>query len=117
MIRRPPRSTLFPYTTLFRSTAGMIGDRQRIAVLAIGEQELALVIGTPQFIGTLANGESGSLGPTTHAAAALDQAMAIEHRMDGALGRAENSGESSQQALANPAGTPRRVLALHVHDA
>src|SRR5438034_6407005 len=23
MIRRPPRSTLFPYTTLFRSTAGM----------------------------------------------------------------------------------------------
>src|SRR5258708_25646690 len=31
MIRRPPRSTLFPYTTLFRSYAGAraeIGDRQ-----------------------------------------------------------------------------------------
>src|SRR3712207_7416360 len=26
MIRRPPRSTLFPYTTLFRSVA--VGDRQ-----------------------------------------------------------------------------------------
>src|SRR3712207_7438968 len=25
MIRRPPRSTLFPYTTLFRSTAAAIG--------------------------------------------------------------------------------------------
>src|SRR2546430_11185362 len=25
MIRRPPRSTLFPYTTLFRSSLGMIG--------------------------------------------------------------------------------------------
>src|SRR2546430_7839802 len=25
MIRRPPRSTLFPYTTLFRSTGGTIG--------------------------------------------------------------------------------------------
>src|SRR3712207_7252871 len=25
MIRRPPRSTLFPYTTLFRSTAGYVG--------------------------------------------------------------------------------------------
>src|SRR3712207_8608098 len=25
MIRRPPRSTLFPYTTLFRSTAERIG--------------------------------------------------------------------------------------------
>src|SRR3712207_8275412 len=26
MIRRPPRSTLFPYTTLFRSEAGVPGD-------------------------------------------------------------------------------------------
>src|SRR5687768_18177953 len=25
MLRRPPRSTLFPYTTLFRSTAGETG--------------------------------------------------------------------------------------------
>src|SRR5947209_14366384 len=31
MIRRPPRSTLFPYTTLFRSSApeGPIGQRSR----------------------------------------------------------------------------------------
>src|SRR5256885_8380176 len=28
MIRRPPRSTLFPYTTLFRSSA-LVADRQR----------------------------------------------------------------------------------------
>src|SRR3712207_7021572 len=28
MIRRPPRSTLFPYTTLFRSKAGIILNRQ-----------------------------------------------------------------------------------------
>src|SRR3712207_7511710 len=28
MIRRPPRSTLFPYTTLFRSTAGAERDQQ-----------------------------------------------------------------------------------------
>src|SRR3712207_8662155 len=27
MIRRPPRSTLFPYTTLFRSGAGCSGSR------------------------------------------------------------------------------------------
>src|SRR3712207_7212730 len=26
MIRRPPRSTLFPYTTLFRSCLALIGD-------------------------------------------------------------------------------------------
>ncbi len=94
----------------------MIGDGQWIAVLTIDEQELAFVIGTPQFIGTLANGESGSLGPTTHTAAALDQAMAIQHRMDGALGRDRNSRESAQEALANLAGTPAWVLALHVQD-
>src|SRR3712207_8086040 len=28
MIRRPPRSTLFPYTTLFRSAGGEEDDRQ-----------------------------------------------------------------------------------------
>src|SRR5215813_11870469 len=32
MIRRPPRSTLFPYTTLFRSTRG---PRRRAAAAAI----------------------------------------------------------------------------------
>src|SRR2546429_6047993 len=36
MIRRPPRSTLFPYTTLFRSVARLTGarDPRRDAVLA-----------------------------------------------------------------------------------
>src|SRR2546430_3544401 len=29
MIRRPPRSTLFPYTTLFRSRQGRKGQRQK----------------------------------------------------------------------------------------
>src|SRR6266704_1663670 len=35
MIRRPPRSTLFPYTTLFRSHAP---DRQPVALMRIGHQ-------------------------------------------------------------------------------
>src|SRR2546429_5056034 len=40
MIRRPPRSTLFPYTTLFRSVAGepVGGDDVEVA----GEDVLAL---------------------------------------------------------------------------
>src|ERR1700740_1321505 len=42
--------------------------------------------------------------------------MAIEHRMDGALGGDRNSGESAQQALANLAGTPAGVVALHILD-
>src|SRR3712207_7617288 len=32
MIRRPPRSTLFPYTTLFRSRHGVVGDRDHRAL-------------------------------------------------------------------------------------
>src|SRR5256885_7799854 len=35
MIRRPPRSTLFPYTTLFRSTGGGgRGGSQRVELVA-----------------------------------------------------------------------------------
>src|SRR5947209_18693890 len=41
MIRRPPRSTLFPYTTLFRSHTGLAGmddarryEMQRVRLLA-----------------------------------------------------------------------------------
>src|SRR5256885_12901823 len=33
MIRRPPRSTLFPYTTLFRSETVEIGQRERHALI------------------------------------------------------------------------------------
>src|SRR2546430_7235334 len=33
MIRRPPRSTLFPYTTLFRSTSAWLGDHQILTPL------------------------------------------------------------------------------------
>src|SRR5687768_18247496 len=34
MIRRPPRSTLFPYTTLFRSHAAAVLVREKILKLA-----------------------------------------------------------------------------------
>src|SRR5256884_2999161 len=36
MIRRPPRSTLFPYTTLFRSCAAEISGPPRHSTAAIG---------------------------------------------------------------------------------
>src|SRR2546430_13168469 len=54
MIRRPPRSTLFPYTTLFRSTVAgsalipMVVEQQELpaanAVHAVG-QEAAMALG------------------------------------------------------------------------
>src|SRR3712207_8848609 len=45
MIRRPPRSTLFPYTTLFRS------------LLAFGASVLARVQGTPPAVGKIVQGK------------------------------------------------------------
>src|SRR5256886_10028676 len=36
MIRRPPRSTLFPYTTLFRSQSGQEGADDRFQVDELG---------------------------------------------------------------------------------
>src|SRR2546428_6727205 len=53
MIRRPPRSTLFPYTTLFRSEVladalerlGLHELRDRLLVLAlVGEERANLVV-------------------------------------------------------------------------
>src|ERR1051325_4786665 len=51
MIRRPPRSTLFPYTTLFRSlreagrgTAGSRGQRALRGALVVGEVALSLML-------------------------------------------------------------------------
>src|SRR3712207_8274960 len=49
MIRRPPRSTLFPYTTLFRSdqplqvvgAADVAGDRDRTDALRLALEQLA----------------------------------------------------------------------------
>src|SRR3712207_8726971 len=35
MIRRPPRSTLFPYTTLFRSIGQLLGDERLGLVLRL----------------------------------------------------------------------------------
>src|SRR2546430_12517809 len=64
MIRRPPRSTLFPYTTLFRST-----DSQGVAKVTIGRTGTmqAMVVGA-------------SMGLTTWAAFSGSNALAA---MDG----------------------------------
>src|SRR5258705_4602487 len=42
MIRRPPRSTLFPYTTLFRSRRPRRGDRRQAAQRPDRDGEAAL---------------------------------------------------------------------------
>src|SRR2546429_4128480 len=56
MIRRPPRSTLFPYTTLFRSGAGLVVPVDALAEVddmlgAIGDPCLAPQAGALQRLG------------------------------------------------------------------
>src|SRR2546422_6912405 len=56
MIRRPPRSTLFPYTTLFRSEEQLkrlklIFDNVSTAALALYDARTAeLIIGSPRYL-------------------------------------------------------------------
>src|SRR5260370_34657875 len=47
MIRRPPRSTLFPYTTLFRSTAGFPRNHTGEATLPIPRRKDHAAISRP----------------------------------------------------------------------
>src|SRR3712207_8248703 len=55
MIRRPPRSTLFPYTTLFRSVVGRrIRGDDTCQVVLLGDALLGLA--------RLGGGEHGGLG-------------------------------------------------------
>src|SRR5256885_11858432 len=46
MIRRPPRSTLFPYTTLFRSRTSHERDREQVDAVLDGEVD-PLQVGLP----------------------------------------------------------------------
>src|SRR3712207_9508851 len=42
MIRRPPRSTLFPYTTLFRSVHNLAQERLSVAVVGVATAQAAI---------------------------------------------------------------------------
>src|SRR3712207_8871697 len=55
MIRRPPRSTLFPYTTLFRSEVGLrdgVTDPDAWAE-AIDDDTSAVFLQNPNFLGAV----------------------------------------------------------------
>src|SRR3712207_4135338 len=78
MIRRPPRSTLFPYTTLFRSW---------LALLDVGAQALAGVFGLEELLLEFAlQGEAVLEGDFC---AGLDAALDAADGEGGAAGRGE----------------------------
>src|SRR3712207_6944829 len=81
MIRRPPRSTLFPYTTLFRSGLSASTDKQ-VSSASTNPPHLRLptVIGAPSFDGPAAS----------------------------RVGRRTATPPGSPRATARPRGPPRR---------
>src|SRR5256885_17917 len=63
MIRRPPRSTLFPYTTLFRSKAGArIGNFVELKKSTIGEGTKAMHL---SYLGDAKIGTKSNIGAGT----------------------------------------------------
>src|SRR3989442_2905949 len=59
MIRRPPRSTLFPYTTLFRSPEH---DRRRRSRFAEGMKTVYLLVPFAPLVGAIIAGLLGRTG-------------------------------------------------------
>src|SRR5580658_9529643 len=95
----------------------MVGDGERIAVAAVAELELALEVGAPQIVGIGAGRQRRPGGALARPAEAFDQAVAIEHGMDGAPGRhAHVAREPPHQELADLAGAPMRLAALEADD-
>src|SRR3712207_8489051 len=59
MIRRPPRSTLFPYTTLFRSTVSPAFSHTILKTMAQRVQILQQVAGQRERLNSLSNLAAG----------------------------------------------------------
>src|SRR2546426_6945158 len=62
MIRRPPRSTLFPYTTLFRSRRGG-GERRPRGVETAAEQQHVTIGHQPRFTVHASNDDAADAAP------------------------------------------------------
>src|SRR2546425_12443623 len=71
MIRRPPRSTLFPYTTLFRSAAAVYGASEGMATILAEDTALGGQAGTSSRIENLLGFPAGLSGEELAARAAL----------------------------------------------
>src|SRR2546429_5936045 len=50
MIRRPPRSTLFPYTTLFRSVEIPADAAERHLLLGVGQRDAVQLLGAVERV-------------------------------------------------------------------
>src|SRR3712207_9383976 len=86
MIRRPPRSTLFPYTTLFRSAMDRRGQGVVLRLAFTGYLVFgiafvaAVVLGAPQWCWFVLAGLTGGSGPNVGSAVRARWADALDAR-------------------------------------
>src|SRR3712207_8928950 len=78
MIRRPPRSTLFPYTTLFRSAADRVDHRRAERILRRAEPRGLAPRGGSAALGREAS--EGACGHAGRACVAGREGHAVEDR-------------------------------------
>src|SRR3989441_6402603 len=127
MIRRPPRSTLFPYTTLFRSPAAPHGldllgepgehagvtalqpDDAAAAVRAFDEQPVDLWLADVLAAGHLADIDHLSVAPRVLQHLARDQVVVDDH---GRLAQPADGLEGDELGLA-PSGADERHERAH----
>src|SRR3712207_8689508 len=95
MIRRPPRSTLFPYTTLFRSHSAVIGEQSPVAAFLTSDSADDLVrrMTTLDVIAA----HAGTV--VTTAATLRDEAVAAQEVADRARSEEHTSELQSRQYL------------------
>src|SRR3989454_10486893 len=106
MIRRPPRSTLFPYTTLFRSKLARAGV---VPVFGDGTQELSVL-----YAGDLADALIAAAAAPDAANGlyyAAHPAVTTSRALVRAIGRAVGGGEQRDpRTVALPATLARALL-------
>src|SRR3989442_12248933 len=118
MIRRPPRSTLFPYTTLFRSgcpDCAMTGYRGRFSILEV------LTV-TPEVERRIAAGETADhiaaagrgAGMKTLWESGLSHVLRGESTIDELLRVVDVPAEEDGPAAAAPRGSPGAVATPRV---
>src|SRR2546430_4449730 len=98
MIRRPPRSTLFPYTTLFRSLFVVDAKKERIAVAEANKLGIAVVAivdtnADPDLITVPIPGNDDAIRAVSLIAAAVSGVIA-EARRQSPLREAVEEGEA-----------------------